>query len=98
MERAIPGRNWLLSPALVTDVEPSELIRMCVWAHCLDQLPQEIPYGITVAVDECEPVNKADGDDRVYVHCRLRCPNERSIVSDPIYVISVVTILTMFSF
>lgn len=81
LRRAKPNRQWLLSPALVTDIEPTEVIRMCVWAHCLDQLPQEIPYGIVVAVDECEHVRQAEGDDRVYVHARLRCPNERTIVS-----------------
>lgn len=71
----------MLSPSLVTDVEPSELIRMSVWAHCLDQLPKEIPYNLTVTVDECEHVRQAEGDDRVYVHVRLRCPNERIIVN-----------------
>ena len=81
LQRAKPGRQWLLSPALVTDVEPTEVIRMCVWAHCLEQLPQEVPYGIVVHVDECEHVCLAGGEDRVYVHVRLRCPNERSIVS-----------------
>lgn len=53
---------------------------MCVWAHCLDKLPQEIPYGLLVTVDECEHVKINQGDDRVYVHVRLRCPNERAIV------------------
>lgn len=76
---AKPGQ-WLLSPALITDVEPTEVIRMCVWAHCLDKLPQEIPYNLVVTVDECEHVKINEGDDRVYVHVRLRCPNERSIV------------------
>ncbi|KAL5965168.1 GTPase Era mitochondrial [Taenia solium] len=79
LERAKPDRQWILSPSLVTDVEPSELIRMSVWAHCLDQLPKEIPYGLVVTVDECEHVRQAEGDDRVYVHVRLRCPNERII-------------------
>ncbi|VDO02209.1 unnamed protein product, partial [Rodentolepis nana] len=78
LSRAKPGQ-WLLSPALITDVEPTEIIRMCVWAHCLEKLPQEIPYGVLVTVDECEHVNIGQGDDRVYVHVRLRCPNERSI-------------------
>nr|CDS30303.1 GTP binding protein era [Hymenolepis microstoma] len=78
LSRAKPGQ-WLLSPALITDVEPTEIIRMCVWAHCLDKLPQEIPYGVLVTVDECEHVKIDQGDDRVYVHVRLRCPNERSI-------------------
>ncbi|KAL5107472.1 GTPase Era mitochondrial [Taenia crassiceps] len=79
LERAKPDRQWILSPSLVTDMEPSELIRMSVWAHCLDQLPKEIPYGLVVTVDECEHVRHAEGDDRVYVHVRLRCPNERII-------------------
>ncbi|VUZ44825.1 unnamed protein product [Hymenolepis diminuta] len=78
LSRAKPGQ-WLLSPALITDVEPTEIIRMCVWAHCLDKLPQEIPYGLLVTVDECEHVNMNQGDERVYVHVRLRCPNERAI-------------------
>ncbi|KAM7541828.1 hypothetical protein Aperf_G00000016686 [Anoplocephala perfoliata] len=78
LDRAKCGQ-WILSPALITDVEPTEIIRMCVWAHCLDQLPQEIPYGLLVTVDECEHVKLDQGDDRVYVHVRLRCPNERSI-------------------
>ncbi|EUB64004.1 GTP-binding protein era [Echinococcus granulosus] len=79
LEQAKPDRQWVLSPSLVTDVEPSELIRMSVWAHCLDQLPKEIPYGLVVTVDECDHVRQAEGDDRVYVHVRLRCPNERTI-------------------
>ncbi|VDD77275.1 unnamed protein product [Mesocestoides corti] len=80
LERAKPGKQWLLSPALITDQEPSELIRMCVWAHCLDLLPQEVPYGLVITVDECERVRLAsEGDDRIYVHARIRCPNERSI-------------------
>ncbi|VDM35501.1 unnamed protein product [Hydatigera taeniaeformis] len=79
LERAKPDRQWVLSPSLITDLEPSELIRMSVWAHCLDQLPKEIPYNLAVTVDECEHVRQADGDGRVYVHVRLRCPNERTI-------------------
>ncbi|CDS37566.1 Era-like GTP-binding protein [Echinococcus multilocularis] len=79
LEQAKPDRQWVLSPSLVTDVEPSELIRMSVWAHCLDQLPKEVPYGLVVTVDECDHVRQAEGDDRVYVHVRLRCPNERTI-------------------
>ncbi|VDP90857.1 unnamed protein product [Echinostoma caproni] len=78
-ERAIPGRPWILSPALVTDQEPSELVRMCVWAHCLDRLHQEIPYCLRIVVDECEKARLDDGDDRVFVHARIQCKSERHL-------------------
>ncbi|CAH8469288.1 unnamed protein product [Dicrocoelium dendriticum] len=81
VSKAIPGRNWSLSPLLVTDHEPTELVRMCVWAHCLDKLKQEVPYSIRIVVDECEKalIREAEGDERVFVHARLQCRSERHL-------------------
>ncbi|TPP61558.1 GTP binding protein era [Fasciola gigantica] len=78
-QRAIPGRPWFMSPSLVTDQEPSELVRMCVWAHCLDKLRQEIPYSLRIVVDDCEKARLDDGDDRVFVHARIQCKSERHL-------------------
>ncbi|CAL8087775.1 unnamed protein product [Calicophoron daubneyi] len=80
ISRAIPGRRWMLSPLLVTDSEPSELVRMCVWAHCLEKLRQEVPYSLRIVVDDCEKARfMDDGDDRVFVHARIQCRSERHL-------------------
>lgn len=55
---------------------------MCLWAHCLDQLPQEVPYSLKFAIDGCERAKfDGEGDDRIYVHARIRCRSERVLVS-----------------
>ncbi|BHF65278.1 Era Like 12S Mitochondrial RRNA Chaperone 1 [Sparganum proliferum] len=78
--RAKPGRSWVLSPALLTDQEPTELVKMCVRAHCLEKLPQEVPYALTFIVDDCERARlEGEGDDRMYVHARILCRNERQL-------------------
>uniref|UniRef100_A0A0X3PE27 GTPase Era, mitochondrial n=2 Tax=Schistocephalus solidus TaxID=70667 RepID=A0A0X3PE27_SCHSO len=78
--RAKPGRQWILSPALLTDQEPTELVKMCVRAHCLEKLPQEVPYALSFVVDDCERARlEEDGDDRMYVHARILCRNERQL-------------------
>nr|VZI09180.1 unnamed protein product [Spirometra erinaceieuropaei] len=78
--RAKPGRPWVLSPALLTDQEPTELVKMCVRAHCLEKLPQEVPYALSFIVDDCERARlEGEGDDRMYVHARILCRNERQL-------------------
>ncbi|TGZ70570.1 hypothetical protein CRM22_003135 [Opisthorchis felineus] len=81
VSKAVPGRPWMLSPLLVTDQEPAELVRMCIWAHCLNQLRQEIPYSVRIVVDDCEKANLTgdEGDDRVFVHARIQCRSERHL-------------------
>ncbi|VDP70912.1 unnamed protein product [Schistosoma mattheei] len=81
VSKALPTRSWILPPTIITDQEPSELIRMCVWSHCLNKLQQEIPYSLHIIVDDCDKIKLDSGDDRVYVHVRIRCKNERQLVS-----------------
>ncbi|CAH8676180.1 unnamed protein product [Schistosoma rodhaini] len=80
VSKAIPTRSWILPPTMITDQEPTELIRMCVWTHCLNKLQQEIPYSLHIIVDDCDKIKLDSGDDRVYVHVRIRCKNERQLL------------------
>nr|CAH8873594.1 unnamed protein product [Trichobilharzia regenti] len=80
LSKAVPNRSWILPPTMVTDQEPTELIRTCVWSHCLDKLRQEIPYSLHIVVDDCDKIKQDSGDDRVYVHVRIQCRNERQLV------------------
>ncbi|VDN21851.1 unnamed protein product [Dibothriocephalus latus] len=80
LARAKPDRSWVLSPVLLTDQEPTELVKMCVRAHCLEKLPQEVPYALSFVVDDCERARlPEDVDDRMYVHARILCRNERQL-------------------
>ncbi|CAH8622554.1 unnamed protein product [Heterobilharzia americana] len=81
ISKAIPNRSWILPPSMVTDQEPDELIRMCVWSQCLNKLKQEIPYSLHIIVDECDKIKLDNEEDRVYVHVRIRCQNERQLLS-----------------
>ncbi|KAF5399856.1 hypothetical protein PHET_06607 [Paragonimus heterotremus] len=73
----------MLSPLLVTDHEPTELVRMAVWAQCLERLRDEVPYSVRILVDDCErastPGLATEGDDRVFVHARIQCRSERHL-------------------
>ncbi|XP_018645021.1 GTP-binding protein era, putative [Schistosoma mansoni] len=80
VSKAIPTRSWILPPTMITDQEPTELIRMCVWSHCLNKLQQEIPYSLHIIVDDCDKIKLDSGDDRVYIHVRIRCKNERQLL------------------
>ncbi|CAH8577814.1 unnamed protein product [Schistosoma turkestanicum] len=81
VSKAVPSRSWILPPTMITDQEPSELIRMCVWSHCLNKLRQEIPYSLHIIVDDCDKIKLDTGDDRVYVHVRIQCKSERQLLS-----------------
>ncbi|CAH1801733.1 unnamed protein product [Owenia fusiformis] len=46
---ATPG-NWHYHSSMVTDQNPAEIAKMCVWEKCMDHLPEEIPYSIDVEI------------------------------------------------
>ncbi|TNN16059.1 GTPase Era isoform 2 [Schistosoma japonicum] len=81
ISKAVPNRSWILPPTMVTDQEPTELIRMCVWSQCLNKLHKEIPYSLHIIVDDCDKIKLDHGDDRIYVHVRIQCHSERQLVS-----------------
>ena len=47
LESAVSG-PWQFHSSLVTDQDPIEIARMCVWEKMLDHLPEEIPYQIKI--------------------------------------------------
>ncbi|KAH8864394.1 GTPase Era, mitochondrial [Schistosoma japonicum] len=81
ISKAVPNRSWILPPTMVTDQEPTELIRMCVWSQCLNKLHKEIPYSLHIIVDDCDKIKLDHGDDRIYVHVRIQCHSERQLLS-----------------
>lgn len=38
--------DWLYHSSLVTDQDPQDIAKMCVWEKLLDHLREEIPYNL----------------------------------------------------
>jgi len=47
LESTYPA-SWKFHPSIVTDQNPVEVARLCIWERLLDNLPDEIPYNIKI--------------------------------------------------
>ena len=45
IDQAIPG-DWLYHSSLLTDQDPIEIIKNCIWEKFLDNLHNDIPYNL----------------------------------------------------
>uniref|UniRef100_A0A1I8GUR8 G domain-containing protein n=2 Tax=Macrostomum lignano TaxID=282301 RepID=A0A1I8GUR8_9PLAT len=71
---ALP-RPWLFHSSCLSDMEPLDLVRMCIWARCLDLLPQEVPYRLGFELLDLD----RSRDGRLFISARIRCPSLRAL-------------------
>ena len=49
MRKTYPGK-WMYNEHTVTDQNPLEIAKMCIWEKILDRTPNDIPYIVKIVI------------------------------------------------
>ena len=52
MRKTYPGK-WMYNEHTVTDQNPLEIAKMCIWEKILDRTPNDIPYIVKIVIFNC---------------------------------------------